>query len=65
MQISEFLCSPNEEHIGTSYLMWLSCYKRNYLQTCQAAYNKWKFEFSMQTRAKHIKGADEKGTGRL
>ncbi len=55
MQISEFLGSPNEEHIGTSYLMWLSCYKRNYLQTCQAAYNKWKFEFSMRTRAKHIK----------
>ena len=55
MQISEFLGSPNEEHISTSYLIWLNCYKRHYRHICQAAYNKWKFEFSLRTRSKHIK----------
>ena len=54
MEISEYLNSPTEELITTSYEKWVAAYKRHYQRTCRNQYKKWKIQFSARTLRKHL-----------
>lgn len=42
MEISEFLNSPTEEQIASSFGQWMACYEEQYHKACLKRYNKWK-----------------------
>ncbi|MBR5396175.1 MAG: hypothetical protein IK144_13975 [Bacteroidaceae bacterium] len=54
MEISEYLNSPTEELITTSYEKWVAAYKRHYQRTCRNQYKKWKIQYSARTLRKHL-----------
>ena len=55
MEISEFLNSPTEEQIASSFEQWMDCYKKQYHKACQKKYNKWKILYSPRTLRKNLK----------
>lgn len=54
MEISEFLNSPTEDLIATSYEKWVAAYKVHYRRTCRNQYQKWKIQYSARTLRKHL-----------
>lgn len=54
LEISEFLNSPNEEQIVSSFEQWRNCYRRHYHGSCLKAYRKWKISFSKRTLKKNL-----------
>ena len=54
MKISEFLSSPTEEQITTSFGLWEACYHRHYSKNCQRRYNRWKIQYSPRTLKKNL-----------
>jgi hypothetical protein len=55
MEISEFLSSPTEMQIANSFEQWRACYHRQYHDSCQKMYNKWKLLFTPRTLKKNLK----------
>lgn len=54
MEISEFLNSPTEKLIATSYEKWVAAYKKHYQRACHNHYKKWKIQYSPRTLRKHL-----------
>ena len=54
MELSEFLASPTEELIETSYRKWEENYNHHYRNALQREYNKWKIQYSKRTLKKHV-----------
>ena len=54
MQISEFLNSPTEQQIATSFEQWQACYQKHYSKACQKKYDKWKILYSPRTLRKNL-----------
>ena len=55
MEISEFLNSPTEEQIASSFDQWMACYEEQYHKACLKRYNKWKLKFTPRTLKKNVK----------
>lgn len=55
MEISEFLNSPTEEQIASSFGQWMACYEEQYHKACLKRYNKWKLKFTPRTLRKNVK----------
>ena len=55
MEISEFLNSPTEEQIASSFDQWMACYEEQYHKACLKRYNKWKLKFTPRTLRKNVK----------
>ena len=60
MKISEFLSSPTEEQITTSFGLWEACYRRHYSKACQRRYNRWKIQYSPRTLKKNLQERQKK-----
>ncbi len=54
MQITEFLNSPTEELISSSFEQWEACYQHHYSAACHSAYHKWKIQYSPRTLRKNL-----------
>ena len=54
MQITEFLNSPTEELISSSFEQWAACYQHHYSAACHSAYHKWKIQYSLRTLRKNL-----------
>ena len=54
MQITEFLNSPTEELISSSFEQWEACYQHHYRAACHSAYHKWKIQYSPRTLRKNL-----------
>lgn len=54
MQITEFLNSPTEELISSSFEQWAACYQHHYSAACHSAYHKWKIQYSPRTLRKNL-----------
>ncbi len=54
MRTSEFLSSPTEELIATSFEVWQSEYIKHYQSKCLKDYEKWKIQYSTRTLKKHL-----------
>ena len=54
MQITEFLNSPTEELISSSFEQWEACYQHHYSAACHSAYHKWKILYSPRTLRKNL-----------
>lgn len=54
MELSEFLNSPTEELIATSFQKWADNYKKHYQRKCGSAYHRWKIQYSLRTLKKHL-----------
>ena len=54
MQITEFLNSPTEELISSSFEQWAACYQHHYSAACHSAYHKWKILYSPRTLRKNL-----------
>ena len=55
MEISEFLNSPTEEQIASSFDQWMACYEEQYHKACLKRYNMWKLKFTHRTLKKNVK----------
>ena len=55
MEISEFLNSPTEEQIASSFDQWMACYEEQYHKACLKRYDKWKLKFTPRTLKKNVK----------
>lgn len=54
MEISEFLNSPTEEMIASSFEQWKDCYMKLYHKNCDKRYNKWKLRFPPRMLKKNV-----------
>ena len=54
MEISEFLNSPTEEMIASSFEQWKDCYMRLYHKNCEKRYDKWKLRFPPRMLKKNV-----------
>lgn len=54
MQISEFLNTPSEDLLATSYEKWVDNYKLHYQKDCRMQYKKWRLQFTQRTLKKHL-----------
>ena len=63
MEISEFLSSPTEEQITSSFEKWQECYMKQYHPACLKKYNNWKIKYTPRTLKKNLKDRMEQELG--
>ena len=54
MKISEFLNSPTEQQIASSFAKWEACYQKHYSKDCRKKYNNWKIQYTSRTLKKNL-----------
>lgn len=54
MRISEFLNSPTEELIASSFRKWEENYRKHYQPFCANGYKRWKIQYSKRTLKKYL-----------